>query len=138
LEKASYWLLFGAALSVAPLAVEVWKIFGSTRAIGAAVDTVLKDGEMFLICVALLGASIGEMVQLEGSKKFARICIVGIGVLGIIFCTLAYSETLNGKVDVDLIVMTSKACFAMTAVIGMSTVLVNMGNIPNTTETPNG
>jgi len=93
LRKLNHWLWFVLLLSLIPLANNVWKLCGiNEKTIIENIGVAVSHGELLLICMSILAASIGEIMSKETDYRSLKSCFVGFCLIMALFAMNSYSE----------------------------------------------
>lgn len=113
----SVWLWFGLILSLVPIFLVIWKLCYTTQfpTIYQAGVYSIKNGELLLLSIAAIGASMGELFKGDTKYKTTRIWIAGFGLVLFLFATMSYDGIREVKLD-KLVSTSIVVFFSMIAV----------------------
>jgi len=117
IKSISHWLWFSFGLSLLPLLFKMWKLYtiNNEIRIKECIQMTISNGELFLICIPILGVAISEVLKSERQKitiEIIKIWIVGSAVCISVFSALVFSEiSTNTGNSIDFIFYTSIAVF---------------------------
>src|ERR1035437_6915819 len=105
-NRFQYWIFFGFIFTIIPIVVTLIIIKGSTEG-GITWSNAFKEaiakGELFLVCISLLGANIGDLIKEECKNTNSRNMFIGITiVLFFIAVSLFAAINTNSKFDKEL------------------------------------
>jgi len=127
-----HWGLFRLAISLTPLIFGIWKAFGTIEnaSFSLALGKVISNGELLLICIALLAVNIGDLIKEKTEWKKLMITFTGCSIFLALFMALVFAEiNNNSSIKSDYILSTSKNFFISTIIVCISSIL-----LPKTTE----
>ena len=120
LRSFNHWFIFGLILSLLPLLFSTWRLCGNSSPPLSWIDAtklVTLRGELLLVCVALLGGVIGELVKEDSDWKIFRYWLIGASLVLALFSTYAFAESILGNVRQDYIFSTSISVLVSTIVL---------------------
>lgn len=87
-SKLARWAIFTVALSLVPLILDF--ISKSSNGSSHYVSEVIARGELSLICTALSGVALGELIGLSEKAKIAKILLGGTCFLSAVLSICLY------------------------------------------------
>lgn len=129
--KFSHWLWFGVMLSFAPLLCNLWKLYSEQNPTDMlkALEQVISHGELIIICIPILTASIGELFKLGFDKNEFEWFIFGATIFCFfisiyIFTDISSSAALGKHKDFSFVLKSSMIVLATTIFISFSTFMI--------------
>jgi hypothetical protein len=94
----TYWAWFALGISLLPLLFRIWHLFGNgdNKSLMEACQETFVDGDLMLICMALVGGSIAELIDGNTNHQGTRAILVGSCLLLTIWTGLVYSDVAEG------------------------------------------
>lgn len=131
LKTLSYWLLFSLLMSLAPMALNVYLLQSSSGNLlfSDAIVSVLSGGELLILCLALLGASIGELFRNADRNRILPVWVLGLAVLIFMFAAGFFVDMSGAKISGnvkgrdDVLIMSFGVLFTST-MICISSILI--------------
>ena len=118
--KIHYWLWFGLILTTLPLVLTFWKLRGVAPETSwhDTFKLVIARGELLLVCLALLGANLGDLFKDECSNRTTGFTFMGATIFLCLFAVYAFGEiNTNMNIDKDFACTTSIIMFICSVVI---------------------
>ena len=125
-----FWFVFMVSLTPLGISLGIFYAYGSNAPIYMAIKQIISHGELLLICIPLLGGSIGDLVKVNKLDKifiqsiFGAILHVFIYTAG--FFAVISSSALRGlPMDQDLVFYGSIITFGSTLLFVISAIVIN-------------
>lgn len=104
IEKLTVWLIFGVVVTLTPFIFSFLQSVDSRR--GFAFSSVLGDGQLLLVSVAIAAGAFGELVTVNmvSEKRLSRILALGSSVVVVIVASLWFggiSSSVSDKTATD-------------------------------------
>lgn len=123
------WIWFSVFISLLPLAYNAWAYFTQPihcKDLLDCLQTITANGELLLICVALTGALMGELLLYPQSSEIGRIIIGGSCFICTLFSIMVFAHiwiTSINNIDKNIndIFRSSYRLFAITLFFGIAT-----------------
>jgi uncharacterized membrane protein len=125
-EKLHYWLWFGLILTTIPIIFTYWKLRGvrHTEPSYCTLVSVLSNGELLLVCLALLGANLGDLFRDQAINKNAGFTLLAMTFVLCLFAIFSYGEiNTNDEIDSIYAFNTSIVTFVCSSVVCLVSIL---------------
>lgn len=137
-KNISLWFWFIVILSIAPLIFSIWKIYSESNPITflEALEQVISHGELILICIPILGISIGDLYYDQSNRRESnergifkneiKTSILGFNIILFFFCTATFvdiSASANKK-EISFILKSSIILLACTILVSLSSFII--------------
>lgn len=131
--KLSYWLWFSMLMSLAPLVLNIWKTYaiGSSLSFSDVFSIVTSEGELVLLCIPIIAASIAELLMRGRTTEIFPIWILGPGfflffVATGVFVYMSDTGIFESTKNEDLLLLTSIGVLFSTFLLGISSIIVTI------------
>lgn len=127
LKNLIHWGLFSLLISLTPLLFGGWKAFGDipNANIKLVILKVISNGELLLICMALLAVNIGDLIKEKTEWVKLLQVLIGFSIFLSLFIALAFAEINSNKtISPEKIRTTSFTFFISTVIICLSSILL--------------
>jgi hypothetical protein len=117
-----YWTWFALGVSLLPLLFRVWHLFGNgdSKSLIEACHEAFLDGDLMLICMALVGGNIAELINGNTRHQSTRAILVGSCLLLTIWTGLIYSDVAEGNQSASKVFSVSMSTLLATVLICIS------------------
>lgn len=125
-----YWFWFGLGLAILPLAISCWYInaINPDKTFYLNLIHTLSNGELLIICCAILGVNIGDLFRDETIEKwkFFKFSFLGASFLTALFCVGIYISisTTREVLSQKLITNTSIILLFVTIIVCLCSLLL--------------
>ena len=127
LKNLIHWGLFSLLISLTPLLFGGWKAIGDipNATFNLVILKVISNGELLLICMALLAVNIGDLIKEKTEWIKSMQVLIGFSIFLSLFIALAFAEiNSNETVSKEKICTTSFTFFISTVIICVSSILL--------------
>jgi len=131
IKDLNHWFWFGLIITIAPIIFGIWKLKGieTQLSIWGAFAKVIQNGELLLVCMALLGVNIGELIKEETEWKKVMTALIGFSIIMSLFVTYSFAEiNVSSNMDTDYVVTTSRTLFLSTLGICIASIILPKKN----------
>ncbi len=93
LERLVHWLIYGVIITAIPLIFKyIWLLL---QQVEPKLVHIISNGELIIISVSLLAASIGEVAAWEPSEKILKKIVLGFELILLCVCCMTFALVTN-------------------------------------------
>lgn len=93
LERLVHWLIYGVIITAIPLIFKyIWLLL---KQVDPKLVHIISNGELIIISVSLLAASIGEVAAWEPPKKLLKKIVLGFELVLCMLCCMTFALVTN-------------------------------------------
>ncbi|MGO8089060.1 hypothetical protein AB9E29_18200 [Rhizobium leguminosarum] len=121
------WLFFTILLSLIPILASYIQLSANKAAL-ISLTSVLRQGDLFLLCSGFCASALGELIGLERKRwPGAKIMVGGAATLVMLLCVFLYAAIRNSSVteSIEFLANISISIFIFGAIISVACVALS-------------
>jgi uncharacterized RDD family membrane protein YckC len=122
------WTFFTVTVSLLPFIIKGWKFYGESNSeFFHLCEKATSNGiDILLVCLALLGSSLGELISKSTNPKLynSKVILIALTFLLALLSIGTFAVSFDSKIPSKQILNTSVTLFVVTVVLGILSIFI--------------